>query len=185
VSQVSERKGIDLIIGAAELLIPKHPELVFLIAGPNPPVGSQDFANAARARVGEPVFDGRLHFLGARSDVPDLLATYDAFVLPSRAEPLGIAIIEAMAAGLPVVASRVGGIPEIINSPDLGTLIDRPRPEVLAEAIEDILRLPDRGRAMGRTGAESLQGRFDAASVAAHWNDLYSSMLRARGRQLR
>jgi glycosyltransferase involved in cell wall biosynthesis len=179
VSQLAKRKGIDLIVEAAVELIPRHPELVFLVAGGTPPVGDQEFPKEVRARANDPVFDGRLRFLGGRSDIPDLLATCDAFLLPSRAEPLGIAIIEAMAAGLPVIASRVGGIPEIINTPSIGTLIE-PSVDSIVKAVGDLLTAPDRGRAMGLAGAQSLQGRFDAASVAARWNELYAQLARAR-----
>jgi len=183
VAQIAKRKGVDLVVEAAARLIPKYPDVVFLVVGPNPPLGTQEWSDALRARAEEPVFDGRLRFIGERADIPNVLATCDAFCMPSRAEPLGIAIIEAMAAGLPVVASRVGGIPEIVNSDDIGLLVDAPpTADAVTAALDRILSSPDRGRALGRRGADSLRGRFDATSVAARWNELYSGLLRAAGR---
>jgi len=179
VSQISRRKGIDVLLDAAASLIPRHANLVFLIVGP-PARDEEVFADEMRARAAERRFGGKVRFLGPRSDIPDVLASCDLFCHPARAEPLGMAVIEAMAAGLPVAASRVGGIPEIIHSPSVGSLVEPITGESFANAIEQIMARPDRGRAMGRAGSASLNGRFDPATMGAQWRDLYCGLLRDR-----
>src|SRR5207247_1656821 len=119
VAQVCRRKGIDLLLDVARILLPEFPRLVFVIAGP---VGHQEDAFAERMMqlAQDPAFDGRVRFLGPRGDVPDVLASTDVFFLPTRAEGFPVAVLEAMAAGLPVVASDVGGSAGVMPGPGLG-----------------------------------------------------------------
>jgi glycosyltransferase involved in cell wall biosynthesis len=183
VSQISHRKGIDILLDAAAEILPKYPNAVFLVAGPPPPGGSeQTYVQQMQTRANDAAFGGRFRFIGARSDIPDFLATCDLLAQPTRAEPLGIAVIEAMAAGLPVVASRVGGIPEIITSPDLGVLVDSLDGASFAKGLDGVMRLPDSGRAVGAAGAASLRGRFDPQTIAARWRELYTDLVRAKRR---
>ena len=118
-----------------------------------------------RAAAEEPGLRGRFRFLGSRSDIPDFLASLDLFLLPTRADPFPVAVIEAMAAGLPIVASKVGGIPEMLSSPEIGRLVDPLAPESFAAAVREILALPDRGKSMGAQARLSLTGRFDMAAA--------------------
>jgi len=178
-AQLVPRKGIDMLIETARILLRERDGLTFLVAGPAAP-GEEDFARRMRAAAEEPELRGRVRFLGSRSDIPDFLASLDLFFLPARAEPFGIVIIEAMAAGLPVIASKVGGIPEIISSPDIGRLVDPPTAEAFAAAIREILALPDRGKAMGATARFSLAGRFDKATGGERLKKIYLNLLKAR-----
>jgi glycosyltransferase involved in cell wall biosynthesis len=118
-----------------------------------------------------------VRFLGSRNDIPDLMASLDLFVLPTRAEPFGIVILEAMAAGLPVIASKVGGIPEILSSPEVGTLVDPLTPEAFASAVHEVLCRPDRGRSMGQKARASLIGRFDTVTGRERLQKIYLEAL--------
>jgi glycosyltransferase involved in cell wall biosynthesis len=179
VAQLTHRKGIDLLLDAAEILLASTANLVFLIVGRGHPE-EREFESRVRARAELAAMKGRVCFLGSRSDVPDLLASMDLFLLPSRAEPFGIVILEAMAAGLPVVASAIGGIPEIITSGELGCLVEPLTGDSFAAAINKMLETPDRGRAMGQRARQSLYGRFDKAAVGRKLQRIYSDLVSAK-----
>ncbi len=176
IGQISYRKGIDVVLETARILLPRWPQLKFLLIGPKG-IGEEIFADQMMQRAKEPGFAGRVHFLGSRSDIPDLLASMDIFFLPTRAEPFGIVIIEAMAAGVPVVASRVGGIPEIITSNDVGRLVDPISANGFVSAIDEILRLEDQGRRLGERGRRSLLGRVDTRTVGERLQGIYDQLL--------
>jgi glycosyltransferase involved in cell wall biosynthesis len=176
VAQIVHRKGIDILLETARMLLRERKDLVFVIAGPQS--GSEEeFGRRMLAIAQEPAFGGRVRFLGSRADIPDLMASLDLFVLPTRAEPLGIVILEAMAAGVPVVASKVGGIPEMLSSPEIGTLVDPLTPEAFAHAIREVLSRPDRGRSMGAKGRASLTGRFDSVTGGKRLEEIYLEVL--------
>ena len=176
VAQLCERKGIDLILDVARVLLLEFPQLVFLVAGP-PGYHEEAFAERMMRMAQDAVFDGRVRFLGPRTDVPDLLASMDVFLLPTRAEPFGIAVVEAMAAGVPVVASDVGGIREIVSSAELGWTVPPDSVGGFTDALRTVLRLPDRGRAVGDRGRRSLYGRFDADTIRRKLEGLYRSLI--------
>ncbi len=117
-------------------------------------------ARARHLRIAESVF-----FAGRRSDVRYLLPAFDLFVMSSRHEGLSIALVEALAAGLPVVCTGVGGIPEVVT-PSCGVLVPPSRPELLARAIRGLLEDPDRRASMG-VAAIHRAGAFDIHNAAA------------------
>jgi glycosyltransferase involved in cell wall biosynthesis len=156
-------------------LLQKYPRLVFLVAG-KLGHGEEEFGRRMIAEAESPELAGRFRFLGSRDDVPDLLATFDVFILPTRAETFGIAVVEAMAAGLPVIASRVGAIPEIISSSDVGRIVDVVDIPSFSNAVENVITLPDRGRAMGERGRASLYGRFDPSSLSKNLHAIYDDV---------
>ena len=98
---------------------------------------------------------------GARDDVPEVLAAADVFVLSSLSECLPISILEAMAAGLPVVATRVGGVPELVADGETGLLVPAADPTALAQALRTLIEDADLRRRMGATGRERARERFD------------------------
>jgi glycosyltransferase involved in cell wall biosynthesis len=169
-------KGIDILMETAEILLRERQDLVFLVAGAMGP-REEEFVRRMQARSEEPGLRGHVRFLGSRSDIPDLLASMDLFFLPTRGETFGIALIEAMAAGVPVIASRVGGIPEILSSPEIGRMVDPIAPEAFAQAIREILALPDRGRGMAEKARLSVAQRFDIASAGERLKKIYLDLL--------
>ena len=110
VANLRPEKGHDTLIAAASRIVDERPDTEFLIVGDGPLRESLERQVTARG------LGARVRFLGERSDVPALLASSDIFVLPSRSEASPNGVLEAMAAGLPIVASRVGGVPELVES---------------------------------------------------------------------
>ncbi len=181
VGQIIHRKGVDILIGAARQLLRQRDDLVFLIAGPTMP-GHEEYSRHVHKAAEESDLRSRVRFLGSRSDIPDFLASLDIFVLPTRAEPFGLVVIEAMGAGLPVVVSKVGGIPEIVSSPEIGRLVDPLVPEAFAAEIAELLALPDLGRSIGERSRQSVISRFDIKTAGRKLGGIYLDLLRVKER---
>jgi glycosyltransferase involved in cell wall biosynthesis len=115
--------------------------------------------------------------LGDVTNVPALLATAGLFVLPSRTEGISLTLLEAMATGLPVVATRVGGTPEVISQPNLGTLVPPSDPIELAHAIVALRRNADRARDMGRDARRHVEQHFSVHKMVAAYESLYCSTI--------
>lgn len=150
VSRLSPEKGIDILLEAAR----KLPEIDFLIAGDGPE--REILENSSSPNV---------TFLGFVKDIPDLLSQADVLCVPSRSEGLGLAALEAMAAGVPVVASRVGGLPEVILDGETGLLFTSEDPEALKIALQTLLDNPERRKAMGEAGRKRAESVFDAKTM--------------------
>lgn len=118
----------------------------------------------------------RVHFLGSRNDVPDLLGASDVFVLASQYEGNPLSIMEAMAAGLPVVASRVGGIPELVTDGIEGILVDTRKPSDFARALDTLLADEALRFNMGAASAERALTNFDVANMVAGYESLYNAV---------
>src|SRR5262249_41094991 len=101
-----------------------------------------------------------IQFLGFRNDVPDLMAAADLLVLPSVAEAFGLVLAEALYLGTPVVATRVGGIPEIVTDGVDGILVPPADSQALADALLDLLHDPERRRRMAGAGRQKVVERF-------------------------
>jgi glycosyltransferase involved in cell wall biosynthesis len=119
----------------------------------------------------------RVIFAGTRRDIPQLLPLLDAFVLPSLYEGFGIAILEAMAAGRPVVATTVGGIPEFVTHGETGILVEPGNAAALARAIQTVLANPEQARQMGLRGQRHVQENFEIASVVRRHEEVYEACL--------
>ena len=128
VARLTHEKGIDRLIRAAPTVVAKCPEVRFVIVGDGP---ERPLLEAEAGRLG---VDAHFHFAGHRADVGELLPAFDLFVLPSLREGLPFAVLEAMSAGLPVVATRVGGVPEAVAEGVTGLLVPADDPDALADA---------------------------------------------------
>lgn len=153
-------KGIDTLIrAAARLKEINGVETDIAYCGDGPAL--EEF-KATAAALGLEGF----HCLGRRSDVPDLLGTATVAVIPSRwAEAFGLAVVEAMAAGIPLVATAVGGIPELVDEGVTGLLVPPNDPEALARAINRLLHDPDTRATMGAAGRAEAHRRFAIGRV--------------------
>jgi glycosyltransferase involved in cell wall biosynthesis len=127
VARLAEQKGHRDLIEAARVVLDRHPDVRFVVAG-------EGELRAELEQLAEPLGD-RFQLLGHRGNVPDLLASFDVFAFPSRFEGLCLAVIEAQAAGVPVVASPVGGIRETVVEGSTGWLVPPRDPAALAERI--------------------------------------------------
>ncbi|MHC5066338.1 MAG: glycosyltransferase family 4 protein [Planctomycetota bacterium] len=119
----------------------------------------------------------RVKLLGQRSDIPDLLAACDLFVMPSLAEGLGIAALEAMAASRPVIASRVGGLGELVVDEKTGLLVPPGDIPALASALTSLARNPELRERMGSAGPERVAEGFLADQMVESYIDLYREVL--------
>jgi glycosyltransferase involved in cell wall biosynthesis len=181
VGQIVPRKGVRRLIDAMPSVLQRFPDALVVIVG-CAPADDTDYEVACRARVKDLGISANVRFMGYRRDVPAWMRTFDVFVLPSEAEPFGKVVIEAMAAGCPVVASRVGGIPEIVRGSDLGTLIDADRPDALPEAIVTFLGDRERSAAVGEAGRRHVTANFGLTSMIERLQDLYEDVLKQHRR---
>jgi glycosyltransferase involved in cell wall biosynthesis len=118
----------------------------------------------------------KIHFLGKRGDVAKILSSLDISVLSSISEGLSNAILESMAAAKPVVATRVGGNPEIIIDGSTGYLVQSEDSEALAEAIIKLLQDPEKAVTMGETGQKLIREKFTINLMVNNYERLYSSL---------
>ena len=129
-----------------------------------------------RSRLG---LDDVVRFVGHRSDIPQLLALFDVFVLPSIAEACPISVLEAMAMERPVVATRVGGVPEQIVNGEHGWLVPREDPDALADALRDALASPAERRRRGEAARRRVLNRFSMERCVERHAGLYQDALAA------
>jgi len=122
----------------------------------------------------------RLHLLGLRDDVDRLLTAADVFVQPSRHEGLPLAVLEAMGHGLPVVASRVGGLPEAVEDGVSGLLVPPGDPEALARALAGLLAAPERVDALADAARTRAEAEFSVAAMTDRYRALYHGLTQAR-----
>jgi glycosyltransferase involved in cell wall biosynthesis len=165
------RKGHDVLLQAVEQLWRDRVPLRWVICGEGA-LRERLQTQTRAAGLAE-----RVVFTGFSSEVPRLLAAADAFVLPSRHEGLGMAAIEAMAAGLPVVASRVGGLPEVVVDGETGLLVPVGDASALAAAIRRCAH--DRGwaQALGHAGRARARALFSGRAMAAAVESYYYELL--------
>lgn len=119
---------------------------------------------------------------GERHDVPDILRGLDCFVLPSLAEGISNTILEAMASGLPVIATCVGGNPELVSEGCTGSLVPASDPEAIAQAIIDYAANPEQARTAGAKGRAQIEQRFSMEAMVGGYRDLYDNLLGRSGR---
>ncbi len=120
-------------------------------------------------------------FAGIRNNIPEILGALDLFVLPSLWEGLPLVLLEAMAAGLPVVATAVGGTPEVVVDGVTGLLVPPHDPQSLAQAIIRLLGDPDLRRRMGQAGRERVERHFTVERMVRETESLYEMLLREKG----
>lgn len=121
----------------------------------------------------------RVSFVGERFDVARLIDSFDLLALPSHRETFGVAALEAMARGKPVVASRVGGLPEVVLHEETGLLV-QPGSEALADAIGCLLDNPRDALTMGKRGLEVARSKFSLDSMILRHEQIYASVLGQR-----
>jgi glycosyltransferase involved in cell wall biosynthesis len=169
----SEKAHEVLLVAAAQLR--RYPYLRFLIAGDGPR------AAELHALAKTLAVERQVSFLGHREDVPALLASADAFVLPSRSEAFPNGAIEAMAAGLPVVATRTGGLLDLIDEGRTGLLVPPDDPGALAAAIESLVLSPARAAMLGAAARDEVTRRYSFDRMVRGFEDLYLAQLHTAG----
>jgi glycosyltransferase involved in cell wall biosynthesis len=171
VANLRREKAHEILLDAVARLAPAHPDLRVRVAGDGPRAAE---LRALAATLG---IADRVSFLGHRDDVDALLAEADVFVLPSRSEAFPNSVVEAMAAGLPVVATTVGGLPELVQPGRTGLLVPPDDGAALARAIASLIAHPERARALGDTARETVARRYSFDRMVRAFERLYLSQL--------
>lgn len=188
-SRMNPQKGVEHFLEAAAYVKRLCPEAYFLLVGGafhahkgkikrNDDYQEQLTRCAARLGLGK-----HLIFTGFRSDVPDVLAEAAVSVLPSFSEGLSNTLLESMAAGVPVVTTRVGGNPEVIEHGKGGILVPPRDSRALAEAIYAILKNRDLAKSLGEAGRRRVADRFSLDRMVRETQDLYMKLLEGKSRQ--
>ena len=172
VARLDPQKGLHDLVAAAALV----PEARVMVVGEGPE------RRALETKIAHLGLGDRVHLLGFRSDVPDLLAGSDLFVLPSLFEGLPLSILEAMAAGKPVVATAIGGNDEAVVDGATGLLVPPGDPQALADAIRALLRDPERRRRLGEAGRRRAEAEFSATAMVRRVAAVYDELLAASDR---
>ncbi len=171
IAHMEEHKGIKYLIESASLLLQSRNDVSFLL------VGEGALKEELKILCADLKIEKNVIFAGERSDIPEILSLTDIFVLPSLREGLGLAILEAMACGKPVIATNVGGIPEIVKDGVSGILVSPKDPEVLHSAMNELLGNREKLRKMGYNGKRVCNESFDSKTMIGKIEDLYDSLM--------
>jgi glycosyltransferase involved in cell wall biosynthesis len=179
------RAGPVTVLAVGRLRPPKDfPTLVRAVARLEPGAVRLEIAGDGpeRAALASEIerlgLDGTVELLGTRSDVPDLLAAADVFVLSSDSEGLPMSVLEAMAAGVPVVATAVGGVPELVRDDETGLLVPPRDPGALAAALGKLAADPELRRRLGGAGRRRVENEFSLDAFHRAHLDVYRAALR-------
>lgn len=163
-------KGHSYLLEALARLSERHGAVHLAIAGRGNELGALQ-AQAASLGISD-----RVHFLGLRSDVPDLLAAADLFVHPSLSEELPVAVLEAMAAFRPVIATAVGDVPKALDQGQAGVLVPSEDAAALARAIDDLLDDPERALLLGKRAHTRATEWYGLSGMVASYQDIYARL---------
>ncbi|MEX2531211.1 MAG: glycosyltransferase family 4 protein [Gemmatimonadota bacterium] len=164
-------KGVEYFVESVPLILEAVPDTRFVIAGD----GSTRAALEAQAEsLG---VSDRLNFLGFRTDMDRIYPAFDVSVLTSLSEGLSITILESMSSGIPVVATAVGGNPELVEEGRTGFLVPPRDPDAFASRVTEVLANPELGRTLGAAGRNKVAQEFSLSDVAGRYAGLYEALL--------
>lgn len=171
VGRLSAEKGTAFLIEAAAKICSELPNVQFVQVGDGP------LRSQLEARVRELGIEQQFVFTGERRDMPRVYRSFDVFVLASLNEGMPMALLEAMAAGLPVVATRVGAVPELLGSPEVGCLVEPGDFNALADGMREFLVNKSRREELGARARKRVEEQFSAGAMARKYEDLYKQLL--------
>lgn len=177
VARMAPQKGLAVFIEAIDVLVNEACAGLFMIVGDGP------LRAELEDRVQRAGLAGRVVFTGYQPDITPFLKLFDIFVVPSISEGLSITTIEAMAAGKPVIASAVGGLPELVKPEQNGLLVPPRDAGALASAIKILLAQPELREKMGQAGNEMTVSEFSKDTMIAKTVDFYRYCLKDTGRR--
>jgi glycosyltransferase involved in cell wall biosynthesis len=170
-------KGVTYLVSAMAKVAEKYPKSLLVLVGKGDDKGEEEIKLKEQAeRAG---LEDKVHFLGWRSDVDEIMGCFDIFVLPSLNEGMGRVLVEAMAAGLPIVASRVGGIPDLVKHGKNGLLVPPADASALENDISVLLEDKEKRKRMGEAG-KKMCGPYSAEAMVEQIDDLYTELLEKR-----
>lgn len=168
VANYADFKGQDYLVKAAAIVAQRVPDAQFLLVGRG--------TERLKPLVEQLGLERRVRLVGFRTDIPRVLAATSLFVLPSLQEAAGTAVREAMSVGLPCIATRVGGLPEVISDGETGLLIPPADQERLAQAIVTLLENPDRAQALGEQGKRWAATHFSLEAACQQMEAFYTQL---------
>ncbi len=178
VATFKEQKGHRYLIEAAKTIVEREPRAHFLL------VGDGELREEVQRQVEQLGLSEHVHFLGSRRDVSDLLAASDIFILPSLFEGLSVALLEAMAAGVPVVATAVSGTTTVVNDDSIALLVPPANKESLADATLGLLtRSAEEREALAAAARQRVLEEFSLDRQAANYITLYERLLAEKTRR--
>lgn len=175
VGKMMRYKGHEELLQAFAVALTQTPRLQLLIVGDTSMTGQDDYPIHLAALIAELGVADHVVFAGFRSDIPAIMSAIDVLAVPSHTEAFGRSAAEALAAGTPVIASDVDGLPEIVQHNVSGLLVPPGDVEALADAIVSLAQDPERRQSMGRRGPASV-ARFDISIHVREFMRLYSDL---------
>jgi glycosyltransferase involved in cell wall biosynthesis len=167
IGRLASQKGLPYLLRAAAEVLRENPTALFVFAGDGP---DREALEAEAIDLG---VQHAVRFLGVQENIPALLASIDVLAMPSVSEGMPMALLEAMACGKAVVASRVGAISKVIDHRVNGLLIDSRDVSGLAACINEILGSGDFRRGLGRAARQTIEARFSAETMAKNYLEIY------------
>ena len=173
IAVLRSRKGHRFLLQAVKQLLPEFPPLRLVIVGDGPQ--QQNIRNLIK----ELGLEQQVLMVGQQDDIPSILKALDAFVLPAQEEALGTALVEATAMGVPVIATRIGGIPEVLG--DAGLLFTVDDVAALVNHLRTLMRSPELAARLRRDGMARARALYDENLMVRRTEDLYLKALGAAG----
>jgi glycosyltransferase involved in cell wall biosynthesis len=174
--RISPQKGLDVLLDATALLAKEIPDVqVRVYGGPQP--GWEAYYAQLRQQMTDLRLDGTFRLDGFVEEPARHWTSASVYTQPSRREGLPLAVVEAMAIGLPVVATTVGGMPEVVEDGITGLLVPPDDPEALAAALAELLEDPERARRMGAAGRERVGRAYTMAAMVDRLVDAYRALV--------
>ena len=172
VARLVHLKGVDVFLKAAEAVLKKFPSAQFVVVGDGPE------CHQLKRRSQALGIASSVRFLGSRGDVADTARVFNVGVLSSRTEALPMVILEYMSLSVPVIATNVGGVSEMVGHGETGLLISEDDPSALAGALEVLLSDPHKARKMGLRGRAKVESCFQISNTVSRTEQLFEKLLR-------
>jgi glycosyltransferase involved in cell wall biosynthesis len=175
VANLTPKKRHEDLLRAARIVVDRNPQTSFLLVGQGP------LESDIQAQARQLNLQNNVVFAGFRTDAPRIIAAADVFVLPSQYEGLPIAMLEAMALGRPVVASRVGGVPQVIADGVDGFLVDPLKPDQVADKVLALLQDSRLRQSFSTNAVKKVRGHFSVERMVASTEAVYAGVLADKG----
>ena len=170
IAVLRELKGIQFMIEALPAILERIPNVFYLV------IGDGDYVQQLKSLVVKQDIEERVVFVGHRTDIPELLASSDVFVLPTLGDALPTVLIEALAAEKPIIASNVGGVPEIITNEVTGILVPPADTKMLATACLRVLQNKSLAKNLAENGYQTVKQKFDVDTQVNQLSTLYQQL---------
>jgi glycosyltransferase involved in cell wall biosynthesis len=170
VGRLNVQKGVKYMLEGFKSVAEKFKNVHLVIAG------TGELENMLKEFTTEYKLEKRIHLLGFRKDIPDLMRTFDIFLLPSLWEGFGIVLIEALAAGKPIVATNTSSIPEIVEDGRNGILVPPENSEAISDALTRLISEPELKTKFGKEGQKIVQEKFTTERMINNYEKIFSEM---------